>query len=178
MQIPIVQPIPIVTEHSGAFEKMFKNRCQFQHFENYLTGLIVLDNKTMANMTRCMLESADKTNLSRFFSEADWDAAEVNQERIAYLMGKTKKQRLPKSKSVLPIDDTLCEHVGNLFEYIDKHYNHGSHTFPLAHNLVSSHYVSGAVRFPVNWRLYRRYECAQWEAFVKKHFPELTLFNN
>lgn len=176
MQIPIVQPIPIVVEHSGAFEKLFKNRCQFQHFENYLTGLIVLDNKTMANMTRCILDSADKTNLSRFFSEADWDVAEVNQERIAYLLGKTKKQRLPLRKSVLPIDDTLFEHVGSLFEYIDKHYNHGNHTFPYAHNLVTSHYVSGAVRFPLSWRMYRRYEeCTQWETFVKKHFPEATI---
>ncbi|MHB8750857.1 MAG: hypothetical protein ACYDBJ_16910, partial [Aggregatilineales bacterium] len=28
----------------------------------------------------------------------------------------------------------------------------------LAHNPVTSHYVSGVVRFPLDWRLYRRYE--------------------
>ncbi|MCP4610929.1 MAG: transposase [Planctomycetes bacterium] len=176
MQLPIVQPAPIVTEHSAAFQGLFKNCCQFQHFQNYLTGLIVLDNKTMANMTRCIMDSPDKTNLSRFFSEADWDVESVNQERVAYLLRKTEKQRLSARKSVLAIDDTLMEHVGSLFEYIDKHYNHGNHTYPLAHNLVTSHYVSGAVRFPVGWRLYRRYEeFTHWEEFVAKHFPDTLI---
>jgi len=73
----------------------------------------------------------------------------------------------------LIVDDTLCEHVGSLFEYIDRHYNHGDNTYPLAHNPVTSHYVSGAVRFPVDLRLYRRYEeVTRWEEFVHKHFPE------
>ena len=86
MQLPIVGFAPIVSEHSVVFESLFKNRNQFQHFQNYLTGLIVLDNKTMANITRCILDSADKTNLSRFFSDADWDPDELNTERIAYLL--------------------------------------------------------------------------------------------
>ncbi|MDI6809933.1 MAG: transposase, partial [Candidatus Eisenbacteria bacterium] len=46
-------------------------------------------------------------------------------------------------------------------------------TYPLAHNPVTSHYVSGPVRFPVDLRLYRRYEeVTGWEKFVHKHFPE------
>jgi SRSO17 transposase len=176
MQLPIIQPAPLVSEHSPAFQDLFKNRCQVHHFENYLTGLMVLDNKTMANISRCVLDSADKTNLSRFFSEADWDVDAVNNERIAYMLRKTDPQRLAARKSVLAIDDTLFEHVGSLFEYIDKHYNHGNHTYPLAHNLVTSHYVSGAVRFPVGWRLYRRYEeFTHWTTFVEKHFPDATI---
>ena len=68
---------------------------------------------------------------------------------------------------------------------IDQHYNLGNQTYPLAHNLVTSHYVSGAVRFPAHWRLYRRYhdpvgrdkgeEFTDWEAFVKKLLPDATL---
>src|SRR5256885_11946189 len=72
MQLPIVGPAPIVTAHAKIFRDLFENRCQFHHFQNYLTGLIVLDNKSLANITRCVLESADKTNLSRFFSDAPW----------------------------------------------------------------------------------------------------------
>ena len=45
---------------------------------------------------------------------------------------------------------------GSLFDYIDRHYNHGDDTYPLAHNPVMSHYVSGPVRFPLDLRLYRR----------------------
>jgi SRSO17 transposase len=172
MQLPIVECAPIVSEHSAFFEGLFKNRNQLHHFENYLTGLIVLDNKTMANISRCVLSSSDKTNLSRFFSEADWSAEAVNEERVTYLLEKTEKHRLGSKKSILSLDDTLLEHVGSLFEYIAKHYNHSTGSYPLAHNLVTSHYVSGAVRFPVDWRLYRRYEeCTQWEEYVEKHFP-------
>jgi SRSO17 transposase len=173
MQLPIVAPAPLVATHAGAFRDLFENRCQFRHFQNYLTGLMVLPNKSMANMVRCVLDSADKTNLSRFFSEAPWLQDQVNDRRLGYLLQQTKPVRLSKDKSALVLDDTLCEHVGSLFEYIDRHYNHGDDSYPLAHNPVTSHYVSGPVRFPVELRLYRRYEeVTQWEEFVHKHFAE------
>ena len=173
MQLPIVAPAPLVSAHADVFRDLFENRRQFQHFQNYLTGLIVLDNKSLANITRCVLESADKTNLSRFFSEAPWFQERVNDRRLTYLLQQTQAVRGPKTDAVLILDDTLCEHVGSLFDYVDRHYNHGNDTYPLAHNPVTSYYVSGPVRFPVDLRLYRRYEeLTQWEAFVHKHFPD------
>jgi len=172
MQLPIVAPAPIVTAHADIFRDLFEHRCQFRHFQNYLTGLIVLDNKSLANITRCVLESADKTNLSRFFSEAPWFQDRVNDRRLVYLLQQTKAVRSLKADALLILDDTLCEHVGSLFDYVDRHYNHGDGTYPLAHNPVTSHYVSGPVRFPVDLRLYRRYEeLTEWETFVQKHFP-------
>lgn len=172
MQLPIVAPAPIVTAHAEIFRDLFENRCQFQHFQNYLTGLIVLDNKSLANMTRCVLESADKTNLSRFFSEAPWFHDRVNDRRLEYLLQQTKAVCGPKADAALILDATLCEHVGSLFDYVDRHYNHGDDTYPLAHNPVTSYYVSDPVRFPVDLRLYRRYEeLTQGDAFVQKHFP-------
>ncbi len=172
MQLPLVAPAPLVSTHAAAFRDLCGNRRQFAHFEHYLTGLMVLENKSMANIARCLVESADKTNLSRFFSEADWDPAHVNTRRIRYLLDQTRAQRQPKRTSALVLDDTLCEHVGSLFEHVDRHYNHGEGTYPLAHNPVTSFYVSGAVRFPLDLRLYRRYEdITQWETFVTRHVP-------
>jgi DDE superfamily endonuclease len=172
MQLPIVAPAPIVTAHADIFRDLFEHRCQFRHFQHYLTGLIVLDNKSLANITRCVLNSADKTNLSRFFSDAPWFQDQVNDRRLTYLLQQTQAVRGPKADGALILDDTLCEHVGSLFDYVDRHYNHGDATYPLAHNPVTSHYVSGPVRFPVALRLYRRYEeCTRWEEFVRSHFP-------
>jgi len=156
MQLPSVAPAPLVTAHADVFRDLFENRCQFHHFQNYLTGLIVLDNKSLANLRRCVLESADKTNLSRFFSEAPWFQERVNDRRLTYLLQQTQAVRGPKTDAVLILDDTLCEHVGSLFDYVDRPYNHGNDTYPLAHNPVTSSYVSGPVRFPVDLRLYRR----------------------
>jgi len=173
MQLPLVEPAPVVLEHSMVFRDLFENRKQFQHFQNYVTALMVLDNKTMANISRCILDSADKTNVSRFFSKAKWEQDELNRRRLEYLLEQTDLHRLPAGQSNLVIDDTLCEHVGSVFEHITRHYNHSSNTYPLAHNLVTSFLVSGAVRFPVDAREYRRFEAlTQWESFVKKHFPD------
>lgn len=172
MQLPIIEPAPLVTTHAEAFRDLFENRCQFRHFENYLTGLMVLPNKSMTNIARCVVESSDKTNVSRYFSKDRWLEDRVNHHRVKYMLQQTKRVRLKKDQSALILDDTLCEHVGSLFDYIDRHYNHGDNSYPLAHNPVTSHYVSGPVRFPVDLRLYRRYEeVTHWEEFVQKYFP-------
>jgi hypothetical protein len=176
MELPLVAPAPIVTEHAAVFRDLFENQCQFRHFQHYLTGLIVLPNKSLANITRCILDSADKTNLSRFLSEAPWREDEVNRRRIRFMLQQTTPHRRRRRESVVVIDDTLCEHVGSLFDYVDRHYNHSDGTYPMAHNPVTSLYVSGPVRFPLGLRLYRRYEeLTQWEAAVATHFPELPL---
>ena len=176
MQLPILAPAPLVSQHAEAFKDLFENQKQYRHFQNYLTGLIVLPNKSMANISRCILDSADKSNVSRFLSEAPWFQEQVNQRRLTYLHQETKGVRKPKSESALVIDDSLCEHVGSLFEYVDRHYDHADNGYPIAHNPVTSHYVSGAVRFPVDLRLYRRYEeLTHWETFVLKHFPGTTI---
>lgn len=134
---------------------------------------MVLPNKSMTNLTRCILDSADKTNLSRFFSEAPGFQDQVNPRPIRYLLQQTQSVCQSKAESVLAIDDTLCEHVGDLFEHVARHYDHTPGTYPLAHNPVTRHYVSGPVRSPVDLRVYRRYEeITPWEAFVEKHFPE------
>jgi hypothetical protein len=176
MQLPLVAPAPVVTAHAGAFRDLFENRCQFQHFQHYLTGLMVLPNKSLTNIARCVLASADKTNLARFLSDAPWQEAQINHRRIRYLLQQTKPHRRPKAEAALSVDDTLCEHVGSLFEHVDRHYNHSDASYPLAHNPVTSFYVSGAARFPLDLRLYRRYEeLTQWEHFVHKHFPDRVI---
>ena len=158
MELPILEPAPVVIEHAAVFRDVFENHCQFRHFQHYLTGLIVLPNKSMASMARCILDSADKTNLSRFLSEAPWQADEINRRRIQYMLQQTKPHRTRRRESLVVIDDTLCEHVGSLFDHVDRHYNHSDGTYPLAHNPVTSLYVSDPVRFPRGLRLYRRYE--------------------
>lgn len=73
MQFPIIAPAPLVAAHAETFRDLFENRYQFRRFENYLTGLLVLPNKSMANIARCTVESLDKTNLSRYFSTDRWE---------------------------------------------------------------------------------------------------------
>jgi SRSO17 transposase len=112
MELPLVAPAPVVTEHAGVFRDLCDNQCQFRHFQHYLTGLMVLPNKSLANMARCILDSADKTHLSRFLSEAPWREAEVNRRRVRCMLQQTTPHRRRRRDSLVVIDDTLCEHVG------------------------------------------------------------------
>jgi hypothetical protein len=59
---------------------------------------------------------------------------------------------------------------------VDRHYNHGERTYPLAHHPVTRVYVSGPVRFPVGLRLSRRSEeLTPWDAAVATHVPDLKI---
>jgi SRSO17 transposase len=147
----------VVSEHAAGFRHLFNDERAYQHFQYYLTGLTMLESKSLSNIIRCTLASADKSNLSRFLSSAPWHPPVMNDTRIEHMLKQTILHRLTSSGSSLILDDTLCEHLGSLFEYVDRHYNHCSSGYPLAHNLVTSHYLSGAVRFPVDLEAYRRW---------------------
>ncbi|MCL5276064.1 MAG: transposase [Chloroflexi bacterium] len=118
LELPIVTTAPIVKQYGDRFAQVFENRCQFQHFENYLTGLITPPNKTpgVTNITRCILDSVDKTNLSRFFSDAPWKEKAVNDARVKLMNEQTRSWRRAKEIKSLSLDDTLFEHVGGLFD--------------------------------------------------------------
>jgi len=174
MELPLVAPAPVVTEHTGVFRDLFDHQCQFRHVQHDLTGLMVLPTKRLANLARCMLDSADKTNLSRFLSEAPWREAAVNRRRVQCMRQQTKPHRRRRHDSLVVIDETLGEHGGDFFDHVDRHYNQDNGTYPLAHHPVTSLSVSVPVRFPLGRRLYRRDEAlTQWEAGVATHVPEL-----
>jgi hypothetical protein len=176
MEVPIVAPAPVVTDHAAVFRDLFDNQCQCRHFQHYLTGLIVLPHKRMASSARCILESADNTHLSRFLAEASWREDAVHRRRIRCMRQQTTPHRRRRRESLVVLDDTLCEHVGSLFDDVDRHDNHRDGTYPLAHNPVTSVYISGPVRFPLGLRLYRRdEELTQWAACVAQHFPDLKI---
>ena len=101
MQLPIVARAPLVTAHAVAFRDLFENCKQYRHLQNYLTGLIVLPNKSMTNITCCVVDNADKSNLSWFFPEAPWFQEQVDHRRIGYLLQESKSVHTAKTASVV-----------------------------------------------------------------------------
>jgi hypothetical protein len=153
MELPMVAPAPVVADQAAVFRDLCENQCQCRHFQHSLTGLIVLPNKSLAHIARCLLDSADRSNLSRFLAEAPWREDTVHRRRLRFMLPQTKPHRRRRRESLGAIDDTLCEHVGSLFDDVDRHDNHSDGTYPLAHHPVTSFYVSGPVRFPLGLRL-------------------------
>ncbi len=161
---------------AAVIRDVFENPCQFRHVQHDLTRLIVLPNKSLANMARCILDSADNTNLSRVLAEAPWREEAVNRRWVRFMLQQTKPHRSRRRESLVVIDDTLCELVGSLFDDVDRHDHRSDGTYPLAHHPVTSFSVSGPVRFPLGLRLYwRDEELIPWEAAVATHVPELKI---
>ena len=52
MQFPILATAALVTARASALRDLFGNRCQFRHFQNYLTGLMVLSPSNEAGELR------------------------------------------------------------------------------------------------------------------------------
>jgi len=112
MEWPIVGPAPVVTDHAAVFRDLFDHQCQFRPFQHYLTGLIVLPTKSLAHMARCILESTDKTNLSRLLSEAPWREDAINDRRIRVILQQTPPPRRRRREALIAIDATLCDNAG------------------------------------------------------------------
>ena len=138
MQLPIVAPAPVVIAQADALRDLCENRGQFDHCQNYLTGLSVLDNPSLTPITRCGRDRADKTNLSRCFSDAPWFQARGKDRRVAYLLQQPKGVGGPQAAAALLLDDTLGAPGGSLFEYGERQYHQGDATYPLAPKPVTS----------------------------------------
>lgn len=69
-----------------------------------------------------------------------------------------QREGLTAPYGYLLIDDTLPYHVGQQIQLIAKLWDHAEQHDTWAHNLVTSFYVNGAQRFPVNFRLWTQFQ--------------------
>ncbi len=151
-----MQAIPVVEGLAKNFKEVFANEPEYEQFKNYLSGLVVVEKKNFSQIASRMINSADKTNISRFMNNKLWSGKELNDKRVKLIYEQTKEYEGKKPGYVI-IDDTLDEHVGTMFEHIAKHYDHSEGNYKLAHNPVTSHYVRGAISFPIDFRTYLSY---------------------
>jgi hypothetical protein len=112
MEWPIIAPAPVVTAHAGVFRDRFDNQCQFRHCQHDLTGLLVLPHKSMANLARCILESTDNTNRSRWLSEAPWREDAVKRRRIRFTLQQTTPHRRRRRESWVVLDESPVRTCG------------------------------------------------------------------
>lgn len=175
MQIPILHHAPVVQSWGRNFKEVFANKAEYQHFKNYITGLIASERKNYSQIAKCMVKSVDASNISRFMDNELWSGDELNEKRVEFMLERTSKCD-NKEPGYLVLDDTLDEHTGTLFEHITRHYDHCDNSYKLALNPVTSHYVRGKVSFPLDFRTYRAYdEVTDWETHFRKNFPEVTV---
>jgi hypothetical protein len=132
----------------------FRNTSQRKHATNYLTGLLVGDNKTIAGMSDRFLNASDQSCMNRFMTEVDWDPQALNQSRIEY-MQQCEDTKFHKD-GVIALDDTIIPKTGKHIKDIGKLYDHANQRYVYGHDLLFIDYVhpTSGKHYPIDFRRY------------------------
>ncbi len=163
--MPTIVDFPtIVKDALTVFGEVFDTEAARRHFAEYLTGLIVAENKTVSGINREFALTTDQSCLNRWLTEVPWDVKALNDKRLAWL------QQAPhtrySARGVIAIDNTLVTHEGKLIEEVGWFWDHADQRHVLAHDYVISNYVcpSGA-HYPIEWRRFQKRDACAAEEF-------------
>jgi hypothetical protein len=90
--IPITRYPSYVEKYAPYFQEFF-SKPQYKHFKEYLSGLVLVENPSVSNISEQLVEGSDQSSLNRFLTVAGWAEEPVNERR----MGLAKKEGV-KSK--------------------------------------------------------------------------------
>lgn len=155
--IPILS-IPILVSQYGEHFKEVFSEGEYEHFQRYLSGLLVSENKTIAAMNSLfVLDEKDQSSLNRFLTRSKYEVAALNSRRLGLLNSheKTKIKASGAAGGVFSLDDTMLVHYGHHFEDIAKLFDHSTGSYVWAHNLVNLHYSDDEVDYPINFELWK-----------------------
>lgn len=165
--LPILEFPNVVTRYAEHFDRLFHNAQQPQHFREYVSGLILADQATIDAINELFVEHNDQSALNKFLTQAAWDEQELNRRRLQLEVPSLQRDGLTAGHGYLIIDDTLTHHVGQQIQLIAKLWDHAEQRYTWAHNLVTSFYVNGTHRFPVNFRLWNQFHAKEeWKQLL------------
>src|SRR5215208_3617046 len=158
--MPAIVDFPtIVHEALALFGDLFDTEPARRHFAEYLTGLMVAENKTISGINREFALTTDQSCLNRWLTEVEWDVHTLNDRRLAWL------QQTPQTRysvrGVIALENTLVDHAGKLIADVGWFWDHADQRHVIAHDYIISNYVcpSGA-HDPIEWRrLKKRDSC-------------------
>jgi len=152
--IKIVKLPAIIQKHGKKFKNLFKNKAQYKHFKEYVTGLMLCENKTFMGIQAKYVDTSSINSLDHFMIRAEWSEQEINNKRITYLQ--QRNDTASKPDGVVSIDDTLTHKTGKHMDDAEYHFDHSTGKYVLGHNLVSTQYKDRQVSYPLDYRQYYR----------------------
>ena len=163
--IPLVEIAVLVRHFAPYFESVFSPEA-FMHFQRYISGLILSENKTVDGINRIFVsDTRNQSSLNRWLKASPFSVAALHQARLALLWD--RKGTAIKPKGVLSLDDTLLTHYGHHFDQIAKLFEHVSGAYVWAHNLVNLHYSEDQTDYPISFQLWEPAEVDPLEAGLK-----------
>ena len=81
--MPTIVDFPtVVQEALAVFGEVFDTEPARRHFAEYLTGLIVAENKTVSGINRTFALTTDQSCLNRWLTEVHWEVAYLGAAEI------------------------------------------------------------------------------------------------
>jgi DDE superfamily endonuclease len=162
--MPAIVEFPtVVHEALAIFGDLFDTAPARRHFAEYLTGLIVAENKTVSGINREFALTTDQSCLNRWLTEVEWDVTALNNRRLAWLQ--QAPQTRYSARGVIAIDNTLVDHTGKLIEDVGWFWDHADERHVIAHDYLISNYVCPSkAHYPIEWRRFKKRDaCAAQE---------------
>jgi hypothetical protein len=154
--MPAIIEFPTLGQHAvEQFGAVFANEPERRHFAEYLTGLLVAEKKTVSGINAEFAQTTDQSCLNRWITEVDWDAAQLNQQRLAWLQRDPQTRYAPSG--VIPIDNTLVDHSGKLIEDVGYFWDHAEQRHKIAHDYLIANYVCPSGKhYALEFRRFRK----------------------
>jgi len=168
--LPLVSIPEVVKHYAPHFCDVF-TESEYTHFQRYLSGLIVSENKRIEGINRLfVLEVKNQSTLNRFLTDSSYDLAQLNRSRLELMNTRSKTSLKGQGHygGVLGLDDTMLVHYGKQFEEIAYLKDHSTNQYVWAHNLVNLHYSDDSVDYPVGFELWRPMDTEKVAASLQK----------
>ena len=160
--LPLVE-IPELVRHYAPFFATVFSPDAVAHFQRYVSGLIVSENKTVDGINRLfVLDVRNQSSLNRWLTENPFSVDALNKARLALLASLAGTQLKPQG--VLSLDDTLLTHYGRHFDKIAYLYDSTQGCYVWAHNLVNLHYSDDLTDYPIVFQVWEPAEVEGLEA--------------
>jgi hypothetical protein len=174
--MPIITPPKIVQEALDEFlAPLFSNTPQRKHLANYVTGLMISPNKTIAGMTAEMPNASDQSCLNRFLTEVDWDEQKMNDARLDWLQQFDDMKYHPRA--VIAIDDVLLEKSGKFIKDSGTFWDHSDQRYIHAQDLIIVNYVhpESKKHYPLEFRRFKKENQCEWTGEEFRKMTDLTI---
>jgi len=167
--LPIAD-IPVsLNDFADELSEAFNHPQQLLHFKEFLTGLILSENKTVAGIHQCLIDGDEYDALRKFLSRSPWTAEKLQEERLKWI-----KKNLPKetkSPKVVAIDPTFIHHTGEDIHGVYWYWDYAKRSYVKAQRLVLSTWVNPKIQIPLSARLYHRGYLEQQRLYLEEKLP-------
>ena len=154
--MPAIVEFPsIVREALKIFGDLFTCEPQRRHFAEYLTGLMVAENKSVTGINGEFVETTDQSCLNRFLTQSDWDESLLNERRLEWLQ--QDPSTAYSEHGTIAIDDTLIDHYGKFIKDVGWFWDHAEERYKIAHDYLIANYVcTNGKHYPLEFRRFKK----------------------